>query len=109
MLIRDYLDESVDPAVAAGLRGRGIDATTVREQGLLGASDQAQLDFAVASGRLLVTHDRDFLRMAAADTAHHGIAYSPPQALSIGETVRRLMQLWRDNPAEGFVNRVEYL
>jgi predicted nuclease of predicted toxin-antitoxin system len=109
MLIRYHLDESVDPAVAAGLRQRGVDATTAREQGLLGTSDQAQLEFAVESGRLLVTHDRDFLRMAAAGTAHRGIAYSPPQALSIGEIVRRLMQLWRDNPAEFVVNRVEYL
>lgn len=109
MLIRYHLDESVDPAVAAGLRGRGVDATTARDEGLLGASDQAQLDFAVASGRLLVTHDRDFLRMAAAGIAHQGIAYSPPQAHSIGEIVRRRMQLWRDNQADSFANRVEYL
>jgi predicted nuclease of predicted toxin-antitoxin system len=109
MLIRYHLDECVDPAVAAGLRGRGVEVTTAREQGLLGAADQSQLEFSVAAGRLLVTHDCDFLRMAAAGAAHHGIAYSPPQALSIGEIVRRLMQLWRDNQADDFVNRVEYL
>lgn len=109
MLIRYHLDESVDPAVAAGLHGRGVDATTAREQRLLGASDQAQLNSAIASVRVLVTHDRDFLRMAAAGAFHPGIAYSPPQVLSIGEIVRRLVQLWRDNQAEDLVNRIEYL
>jgi predicted nuclease of predicted toxin-antitoxin system len=109
MLIRHHLDECVDPAVAAGLRARGVDATTAHEQALLGTSDQTQLEFALAAGRLLVTHDRDFLRIAATGAAHHGIAYSPPQALSIGEIVRRLMQLWRDNQAEDFVNRIEFL
>jgi predicted nuclease of predicted toxin-antitoxin system len=109
MLIRYHLDESVDPAVAVGLRARGVDATTAREQSLLGASDQAQLDFSIGASRLLVTHDRDFLRMTAAGVSHHGIAYSPPQVLSIGEIVRRLVQLWRDNRAEDLVNRIEYL
>lgn len=47
--------------------------------------------------------------MSAAGIAHQGIAYSPPQALSIGEIVRRLMQLWRDNQAESFADRVVYL
>jgi len=74
MSIRYHLDENVDPAVALGLRQRGVDVTTARDQGLLGASDEAQLKSAVLSARMLVTHDRDFLRMAASGVAHHGIA-----------------------------------
>ena len=109
MQIRYHLDESVDPAVAIGLRQRGVDATSAREQGLLGASDLAQLNFAVQAGRILVTHDRDFMRIVAAGTFHRGIAYSPPQSQSIGQIVRRLMQLWRDRQQDEFVNRVEYL
>ena len=109
MQVRYHLDESVDPAVAIGLRRRGVDATTAADQGLLGATDQRQLDFAVADQRMLVTHDQDFLRITAAGATHHGIAYCPPQARSIGEIVRRLTQLWRDRQAEDFINHVEYL
>src|SRR5690606_17252571 len=99
MEVRYHLDESVDPAVAIGLRRRGVDATTSGEQGLLGTTDERQLDFATFHQRLLVTHDQDFLRLAAAGAKHHGIAYCPPQARGIGEIVRRLMQLWREREA----------
>jgi hypothetical protein len=109
MLVRYHLDESVDPAIAVGLRRRGVDVTTSSEQGLLGTTDQGQLDFATSEQRMLVTHDQDFLRLAAAGAKHHGIAYCPPQARAIGEIVRRLMQLWRERQAEDFVGRIEFL
>jgi hypothetical protein len=41
--IRFHLDEDVDPAIAEGLRRRGIDVTTTPEVGLLGARDPIQL------------------------------------------------------------------
>src|SRR4051812_30213012 len=44
--IRFHLDEDVDPAVAEGLRRRGVDVTTSREVGLLGTLDTAQLAYA---------------------------------------------------------------
>jgi predicted nuclease of predicted toxin-antitoxin system len=50
-------------AVALGLRLRGIDVSTTVEERLTGATDEQQLAFATGQGRVLVTHDADFLRL----------------------------------------------
>lgn len=109
MPIRYHLDENVDPDVGTGLRQRGVDVTISREEGLLGANDEAQIAFARAGDRVLVTHDDDFLRLTAAGADHAGVAYVPPQTLSIGEMIRRLIVLWRERAPESLVNQVEYL
>jgi hypothetical protein len=44
MEIKYHLDESVANAVANGLGHRGIDVTTSKAAGLIGASDLQQLD-----------------------------------------------------------------
>jgi predicted nuclease of predicted toxin-antitoxin system len=72
--IRFHLDEHIPASIAAGLRRRGIDASTSAESGLLAADDPAQLAFAASSGRVLVTHDADFLRLHADGATHAGIA-----------------------------------
>jgi hypothetical protein len=46
--IRFHLDESVDPAVAIALRRHGVNITSARDVGLLGAADEAQMEYAVA-------------------------------------------------------------
>ena len=61
--IRFHLDEDADPAIAEGLRRRGIDVTTSQEVGLLGAPDPLQLAHAHAEGRVLFTHDDDHLKL----------------------------------------------
>jgi predicted nuclease of predicted toxin-antitoxin system len=76
--IRFHLDEYVDPAVAEGLRRRGVDVTTTRAADLMHASDDKQLEYALAEGRTLVTHDEDFLTMAKNGVLHAGIAYCHP-------------------------------
>lgn len=58
--IRFHRDEHVSPAVAAGLRLRGIDVTTAAEAGLGGADDLRHLEYAHREGRVIVTHDRHF-------------------------------------------------
>jgi predicted nuclease of predicted toxin-antitoxin system len=55
-----HLDEHVSPAIADGLRRRGIDASTTVEAGLRSATDEAHLAYAQAQGRVMVTCDRDF-------------------------------------------------
>jgi uncharacterized protein with PIN domain len=66
--IRFHLDENVDPAIADGLRRRGVDVTTTQEAGLLRSSDEEQLAFVISEGRILVTHDEDFLARAKRGT-----------------------------------------
>ena len=73
--IRFHLDEHVDPDIARALRQYGIDVSTTVEAGLRTAADPDQLAFVQREGRVLVTHDADFLRLAAQGVNHPGIAY----------------------------------
>jgi uncharacterized protein with PIN domain len=107
--MRFHLDENVDPAIAEGLRRRGIDVTTTVEAGLLSAGDQEQLRIAHAEGRVLITHDADFLRLHDRGVSHAGIVYSPKGVRSIGELVRGLVVLAECLTTEEMVDHVEYL
>jgi predicted nuclease of predicted toxin-antitoxin system len=109
MELKFHLDESVAHAVARGLILRGVDTTTSTDPELLGVTDQQQLDHAIRAGRMLVTHDQDFLRLAAQLAAHPGIAYCPPEHRSIGQIVLRLVHLWRTMSAEQMQGRIEFL
>ncbi len=89
--IQFHLDENVDPAIADGLRRRGISVTTTRDAGLVGARDEVQLAFVVREQRVLVTHDDDFLKMAQRNGKHWGIAYCHSQSRSIGQILSGLL------------------
>jgi hypothetical protein len=105
--LRFHLDENVNPAIAAGLRQRGIDVTTTQETGLLQAADDDQLAFATRQQRVLVTHDRDFLRPGF--EPHAGIAFCARDKYAIGGLIRALLTLWSSVTAEEMVNRVVFL
>jgi len=53
--IRILTDEDVYGAVAISLRRLGIDAVSTPEVGRRGESDESQLEFALAEGRVIVT------------------------------------------------------
>ena len=79
--IRFHLDENVDPVIAVALRRYGADVTTTDEEGLLGSDDETQLAFAKREARVSVTHDDDFLRLAARDqTARSSNQEAPSKA-----------------------------
>ncbi|MCL4204180.1 MAG: DUF5615 family PIN-like protein [Pirellulaceae bacterium] len=109
MEIRYHLDEHLDPAIAAGLRRRGVDVTTTVEAGLSGASDFEQLAFATRNHRVLVTRDTDFLALSAEGMSHGGIAFWHSRHRSVGQLILDLTLLWRVYAAEDMANRVEYL
>jgi uncharacterized protein with PIN domain len=108
-VIRFHLDEHVDPAIAAGLRARGIDVTTTIEAGLENASDEQHLRFAHEDGRVVFTQDRDFLRLHSAGVHHAGIAYCEQQARSIGEIIRYLALMHDCLTAEEIAGQVEFV
>jgi predicted nuclease of predicted toxin-antitoxin system len=107
--LRFHLDEHVAHAVAVGLRLRDIDVTTSAEVGLLTAPDEEQLAFSRAQGRVLVTHDADFLRLHQAGHRHAGIVYCHQQRTTIGGLVRGLLLIHALLEPEEMVNHLEFL
>jgi predicted nuclease of predicted toxin-antitoxin system len=77
--IRFHLDEPVDPVIAR------------------------------AEGRVIVTHDADFLRFASENSDHPGIAYCHKTRRSIGEIVRSLILIFEAMTPEEMTGRVEFL
>jgi len=109
MEIRFHLDESVDPDVAQALRARDIDVTTAQETDLLEAPDPEHLAFALSEGRVLVTHDADFLRLHAEQTEHAGMCYCHPQARTLGEIIDALLLVCGCLKADEMKQHVEFL
>jgi predicted nuclease of predicted toxin-antitoxin system len=107
--IRFHLDENSHHAVADALRRHGVDVTTTPDVGLLGATDEEQLHFAVRQGRAIFTQDKDFLKLAGQGSEHHGILYCRQQTRSVGEIIRGLILVWEVYEADELKNKVEYL
>jgi predicted nuclease of predicted toxin-antitoxin system len=107
--MRFHLDENVDHAIAGGLRRRSIDVTTSTDASLLSSPDEEQLDFASREGRVLVTHDRDLVRLHALAAPHAGIAYCPSGSRSIGEIVRHLLLMHECLAEDEMLGQIEYL
>jgi Domain of unknown function (DUF5615) len=107
--IRFHLDEHISTHIAAGLRRRNIDVTTAADAGLIGGTDIAHLEFAVSTGRVMVTHDDDFLRLHSQGVSHAGIAYCWQQSMSIGEMLRRVILIHDLLSPEEMAGRVEFL
>jgi len=109
LMLRFDLDEHIDPAIADGLRRRGIDVTTTVEAGLRGAWDEEHVEFARSQGRVVVTQDPDFLRIHRAGIPHDGVAFSQHGLRSIGELLRSLILLNDCLDPEEMRNHVEFL
>jgi hypothetical protein len=109
IVLRFHLDENVQASIAEGLRRRGIDVTTAADAGLSAASDEAHLAFALQSGCVLVTHDADFLKLAAQGAPHAGIAYCAHGHRSVGEILQALILLRDCCTPEEVRARVHYL
>jgi predicted nuclease of predicted toxin-antitoxin system len=56
-LARLYTDEDMSSLVATLLRARGLDITTVPEEGTFGSTDKVQLELAITLERCLITHN----------------------------------------------------
>ena len=108
-MIRFHLDEHIPTAVALGLRRRGIDVTTTADAELCGADDEAQMARAASQGRVIVTHDDDFLVLHSRGVRHAGIAYSHQGSRSVGELLQLLLLVHECFTPEEMENRLEFL
>ncbi len=115
MTIRLYCDEdSIQHALVASLRKRGVDIQTALEAGTVGQPDERQLEYAAAHGRALCSFNvADFFRLhaewVARQRSHAGIVLARQQHYSIGEQMRRLLRLLASVSAEEMRNRLEFL
>lgn len=108
MAIRFHLDEHVDHEIAMGLRNRGIDVTTTTDAGLLQASDEDHLAFALRENRVIFTNDHDFLRLHSQGVEHAGIAYCARGSRSTKEVIRYLSLMNDCLADEDVKGQVEY-
>lgn len=104
-----HTDEHVSEAVALGLRRRGFDVSTTPQAGLLGTTDEAQLAYCQREERVMVSHDADMLRLAAAGMMHAGIAYCHNQRYKSGKLILRLLTLAGRVSSDEMKNRIEFL
>jgi len=107
--IRFHLDEQVDPDIARALRLHGIDVSTTVDADLRTSSDSAQMDYVRRTNRVIVTHDADFLRLAATTNAHPGIVFGSRTSSTVGAMIRRLILIYEVLTSEEMSGRVEYL
>jgi Domain of unknown function (DUF5615) len=107
--IRFHLDENCDAAIAAGLQLHGVDVTTTADAGLGGAIDEEHVAFGLADGRVIFTHDSDFVILHHTGIMHAGISYCHQQRHSLGEVIRRLVLIWEVYETDEFRNHLEYL
>ena len=107
--IKFYLDENVTAEIAAGLWTRAIDVLTTAEAENKGVTDTAQIVFALSQERVIITHDRDFLRLDSQGVTHAGIVYCAKQSRTVKQMLRRLVIIYAEIPAEEMLNHIEYI
>ena len=93
-MIRFHLDEHVAHAIARGLRQRAIDVTTASDAGLLAATDEEHVVFALGQRRVIFTNDADFLALHQSGVEHAGIVYCASGKRTVGEV--RFLRLLHD-------------
>ena len=115
MTLRLYLDEdAMDADLVDALRARGVDVQTAHEAGMRNRPDRDQLNHAAAQGRALYTFNTGHYCALHADLlarseSHAGIIVCPQQRYSVGDQMRRLLNLAAALSAQDMQNRLEFL
>ena len=113
LYVRLYCDEDVSAGIVANLRQRGFDILSARDTDRLHLDDDAQLAFAVAEQRALLTHNRyDFeqqhTRYLAEGRQHCGIILAMRRP-SDSAVVVRLLALLNSVTGEEMINQLRYV
>ena len=107
------MDVHVHRAVANGLRIRGIDLLTARQDGLRQASDTRLLDRATELDRVLFSQNDDRLVEAKQSQVEGiefaGVIYAHQMRITIGRCVEDLEVIAKLAEPEELGNRVEFL
>ena len=85
-------DEHVDRALILGVRANGYDVAVVGEEYPAGEDDGALMDVCEQRNLVLLTNDRDFVRLGRS-RAHTGIVIYTTQTIPVGEFVGAIRQI----------------
>ena len=120
--IKYFSDTHISKAVATQLRRRGVDIERSEDVGLSQAPDTELLVYATAQGRVMISHDDDFLKLhrkwQARGQNHAGIMYVLPHlqgSRGIGKIVQTLLdyhemiEIEAGTLAEDIANRVIFI
>ncbi|MBI5034064.1 MAG: DUF5615 family PIN-like protein [Chloroflexi bacterium] len=96
LFIALYLDADVSKKLASAIRDNGFDAVSAKEVGNAELDDHAQMEYAIAQHRAILTHNsQHFMPLMneywRAGKEHYGIIIS--QQLPLGELLRRVLKL----------------
>ena len=114
-MARLCLDEdSMDRALVAALRARGVDVLTALEADMIERNDADHLTHSTSVDRVLLTCNiGDFCRLhhewLSSGRPHAGIVCMPQQGLSIGPRLRCLLRLLAAVSAEEMWSRLAFL
>jgi hypothetical protein len=61
--LKFYTDKHIPKAVTKQLQKRGVDVIRCEEAGLSHAEDFVHLEYATRAGRVVISHDTDFIRL----------------------------------------------
>lgn len=96
------------------LRARGVDVITALDAEMIERKDVEHLNYATGQGRVLCSFNvGDFCRLhndcVAQGKSHAGIILMRQQYYSVGEQMRRLLNLMASKSADEMKNWVEFL
>jgi predicted nuclease of predicted toxin-antitoxin system len=104
--MRFLVDECTGPAVARWLEGQGFEVFSVYDEAR-GIDDEEVLQKAFAGNWVLVTNDKDFGNKVFRERRpHRGVVFlrlDDERSSSKIETLRRLLEEYRDRLADRFV------
>ena len=113
MSVAFYFDHNMQTAVVASLRANGFDVLTALEDEYDRHPDEDVLDRAMFLKRVVVTHDQDFLEIAAdrqiRSEEFPGIIFSHSGKSSIGTMVADLTLISEAATYEELLNQVTWI
>ncbi len=112
-MVSFYMDVNVEGPITRGLRQRGVDVLTAQEDGMGELPDEQLLDRAAALGRIVFTHDDDFLaeasRRQSEGVSFIGVLYIHQRDVLIGRCINDLETVASASNLDEYANQVRYL